>query len=154
MLPASFGVKLAYPDRPVVAVMGDGAFSFAGPQPLWTFARYHAPVTLIVVNNGSYNAERNRMLMGGGRMFQTGRDMACSLGNPDIDYVKAAAAYGVEGEAVRDASDLGPALERAKRATAQGSPYLLDVHVERRGIGALSNWHPPFSIAALRQRRV
>lgn len=153
-LPASFGVKLAFPDRPVVAVMGDGAFSFAGPQPLWTFARYHAPVTLIVVNNGSYNAERNRMLMKGGRMFQTGRDMACSLGNPDIDHAKAAAAYGVEGEVVRDASNLGPALERAKRATAQGSPYLLDVHVERRGIGAASNWHPPFSIEALRQRRV
>ena len=153
-VPAAFGVKLALPDRPVVAVVGDGAFCFSGPQPLWTCARYHAPVTFIVLNNGSYNDERNRMFMRGGRMFQAGRDMSCSLGDPDIDYVKAAAAYGVEGEAVVEPSSLRPALERAKRATAQGSPYLLDVHLERRGINAVSTWHPPFSIEALRRRKV
>ena len=153
-VPAAFGVKLAQPDLPVVAVVGDGAFSFAGPQPLWTFARYHAPVTLIVLNNHSYNDERNRMMRGGGRMFETGRDMTCYLGDPEIDYVKAASAYGVEGQAVTESSGIRPALERAKRATAQGSPYLLDVHVERRGIAATSTWHPPFSIEALRRRKV
>ncbi|OFW40603.1 MAG: hypothetical protein A3J28_02195 [Acidobacteria bacterium RIFCSPLOWO2_12_FULL_60_22] len=151
---ASFGVKLAQPDRPVVAVVGDGAFLFGGPQPLWSFARYHVPVTIIVLNNRSYNNERNRIWADGGRQFQEGRDMVCYLGDPDIDYAKAASAFGVEGEAVKEASALRPALERAKRATATGSPYLLDVHTERGGIGAMSTWHPPFSVEALRKRKV
>jgi thiamine pyrophosphate-dependent acetolactate synthase large subunit-like protein len=153
-VPAAFGIKLAQPDRPVVAVVGDGAFCFGGPQPLWSLARYHAPVTTIVMNNKSYNDERNRILMRGGRQYQTGRDMACYLGDPDIDYVKAAAAYGVEGEVVREPSALRPALERAKRATTQGAPYLLDVHLERAGIGGSAEWHPPFSIKDLRKRQV
>ena len=38
-LPAAFGVKLALPERPVVALVSDGSFLFSGPQPLWTFAR-------------------------------------------------------------------------------------------------------------------
>lgn len=153
-VPASFGIKLAQPDLPVVAVVGDGAFLFSGPQPLWSFARYRAPVTIIVQNNGSYNDERNRMFYKGGRQFQTGRDMACYLGDPDVDFVKAAKAFGVEGEAVTEPAALRPALERSKRATAQGSPYLLDVHVERNGVGGASDWHPSFSIKALRKREV
>ncbi len=153
-LPASFGVKMALPDRPVVALIGDGAFLFAGPQPLWSFARYRAPVTLIVLNNRSYNNERNRIWYTGGRQFKTARDMVCYLGDPDIDYVKMAASFGVDGEAVEGPSSIRPALERAKRATAEGKPYLLDVHVERRGIGADSTWHPSYSIEALRQRKV
>jgi thiamine pyrophosphate-dependent acetolactate synthase large subunit-like protein len=153
-LPAALGVKLAHPDREVVSVVGDGAFLFSGPQPLWSFARYNVPVTIIVCNNRSYNNERNRIWNNGGRQFQTGKDMACYLGDPDIDYAKAASAFGVEGEIVAEPSTLRPALERAKRATAGGRPYLLDVHIEREGIGATSMWHPPYSIAALRQRRV
>ena len=49
---------------------------------------------------------------------------------------------------------LRPALDRAKKATIAGRPYLLDVHVERDGIGAVSDWHPEFTVEALRQRKV
>ncbi len=153
-LPAAFGVKLAHPDLPVVSVVGDGAFLFAGPQPLWSYARYKAPVTIIVCNNHSYNNERNRIWNTGGREFQTGRDMACYLGDPDIDYAKLASALGVEGEIVAEPAQLQAALQRAKRATADGRPYLLDVHIERNGIGATSTWHPPYSVADLRTRKV
>ena len=79
---AAFGVKLARPDLPVIAVVGDGSFCFSGPQPLWTQARYKAPVMNIVLNNHSYNNERNRIWHYGGRQYQTGRDMTCYLGNP------------------------------------------------------------------------
>ena len=153
-MPASFGVKLGHPDRQVVSVVGDGSFLFSGPQPLWSFARYRAPVTVIVANNRSYNNERNRIWNTGGRQFQTGRDMTCYLGDPDIDFVKTAAGYGVEGEIVAEPSTLRAALGRAKRATEDGRPYLLDVHIERGGLGADSQWHPPFSVAELRQRKV
>jgi thiamine pyrophosphate-dependent acetolactate synthase large subunit-like protein len=153
-LPAAFGVKLAHPDLPVVSVVGDGAFLFAGPQPLWSYARYKAPVTIIVCNNRSYNNERNRIWNIGGRQFQTGRDMTCYLGDPDIDYAKLASAFGVDGEIVAEPAQLQPALARAKRATADGRPYLLDVHIERNGIGATSTWHPEYSVAGLRTRKV
>jgi len=105
-LPAAFGVKLAHPDSQVVSVVGDGAFLFAGPQPLWSYARYKAPVTLIVCNNRSYNNERNRIWNIGGRQFQTGRDMTCYLGDPDIDYAKLASGFGVEGEIVAEPAQL------------------------------------------------
>ena len=144
-LAAAFGAKLARPDAPVVSVVGDGSFCFSGPQPLWTQARYHAPVMNVVLNNHSYNNERNRIWHYGGRQFKTGRDMTCYLGSPDIDYAKAADAFGVEGEAVKEPDKLKGALDRAKRAIAEGRPYLLDVHTYRDGVGAASTWHPLFS---------
>jgi thiamine pyrophosphate-dependent acetolactate synthase large subunit-like protein len=151
---AAFGVKLAQPDLPVVAVVGDGSFCFSGPQPLWTMARYQAPVLNIVLNNHSYNNERNRIWHYGGRQFKTGRDMTCYLGSPDVDYAKASEAFGVEGVVVKEPGELKPALDRAKRAIAEGRPYLLDVHTYRDGVGAASTWHPPYSVADLRQRKV
>jgi thiamine pyrophosphate-dependent acetolactate synthase large subunit-like protein len=153
-LAAAFGAKLARPDVPVVSVVGAGRFCFSGPQPLWTQARYHAPVMNIVLNNHSYNNERNRIWHYGGRQFKTGRDMTCYLGSPDIDYAKAAGAFGVEGEVVKEPDKLKGALDRAKRAIAEGRPYLLDIHTHRDGVGAASTWHPPYSVADLRSRRV
>ena len=151
---AAFGAKLARPDLPVVSVVGDGSFCFSGPQPLWTQSRYQAPVLNIVLNNHSYNNERNRIWHYGGRQFQTGRDMTCYLGSPDIDYAKAAQAFGVEGEVVKEPAKLKDALERGKRAVADGRPYLLDIHTWRDGVGAVSTWHPPYSVAQARSRRV
>ncbi len=147
---AAFGVQLARPDLPVVAIVGDGEFMFRGPQPLWSYARYHAPVTVIVANNHSYDNERNRLWQRGGRQFETGRDMICYNGDPDIDFAKLASGVGVEGEVVTGPASLRPALERAKRANADGRPYLLDLNIERGGIGSQSAWHPGYSIAAQR----
>src|SRR6185437_12460107 len=103
---AGFGVKLARPDQPVVSVVGDGSFLFSGPQPLWSMARYKAPVTVIVLNNHSYNNERNRIWNGAGRQFEAARDMTCYNGNPDVDFAKTADAFGVEGEAVKEPAAL------------------------------------------------
>jgi thiamine pyrophosphate-dependent acetolactate synthase large subunit-like protein len=152
-LSAAFGVQLAHPELPVVALLGDGEFMFRGPQPLWSYARYHAPITAIVLNNQSYDNERNRLWQRGGRQFETGRDMICYNGDPDIDFAKLAGGLGVEGEVVLEPASLRPALERAKRANADGKPYLLDVHVERGGVGSQGTWHPAYSIAAQRTGR-
>ena len=151
---AGVGVKLARPDQPVVSVVGDGSFLFSGPQPLWSMARYKAPVTVIVLNNRSYNNERNRIWNSAGRQFKTGRDMTCYNGNPDVDFAKTASAFGVDGETVTEPAQIRSALDRAKRATVEGRPYLLDVHMRRDGIGAASTWHPSYSIADLRTRKV
>jgi benzoylformate decarboxylase len=151
---AGVGVKLANPDRPVVSVVGDGSFLFSGPQPLWSMARYQAPVTVIVLNNRSYNNERNRIWNSAGRQFRTGRDMTCYNGSPNVDFVKTASAFGVDGEVVVEPAQIRPALDRAKRATVEGRPYLLEVQVRRDGIGAASTWYPAYSIAEQRTRKV
>jgi benzoylformate decarboxylase len=151
---AAMGVKLARPNQPVVGVVGDGSFLFSGAQPLWTQARYRAPIMNIVLNNKSYNNERNRIWHFGGRQFQTGRDMTCYLGDPDVDYAKASAAFGVEAETVKEASQLKGAIARAQKVVADGRPYLLDIDTYRDGIGAASTYHPTFSVADARKRRV
>jgi thiamine pyrophosphate-dependent acetolactate synthase large subunit-like protein len=152
---ASFGAKLARPDRPVVSVTGDGGAMFGGPQPLWSQSRYKAPVTNLVVNNRSYNNERNRIWsIIGGQQFKSGLDMTCYNGSPDVDFAKAAGAYGVEGETVTDPAKIQEALSRSRRANIEGRPYLLDIHVDREGVGAASEWHPPYSIADKRARKV
>jgi len=151
---AAFGVKLARPDVPVVSVVGDGSFCFSGPQPLWSMARYRAPVTVIVLNNHSYNNERNRIWNSAGRQFEAARDMTCYNGDPDVDFAKAAGAFGVEGETVKEPDALKDAFARAKTATIEGRPYLLDIHIKREGLGAVSEWHPPYSLADQRTRKV
>jgi thiamine pyrophosphate-dependent acetolactate synthase large subunit-like protein len=152
---ASTGAKLAVPDRPVVSCVGDGSALFGGPQPLWSQSRYQAPVTNIVVNNRSYNNERNRIWSFiAGQQFKTGKDMTCYNGSPDVDFAKAAQAFGVEGEVVSEPDKIKPALARAKKANVDGRPYLLDVHVDRDGVGAASTWYPAYSIADQRTRKV
>ena len=64
--------------------------------------------------------------------------MTCYIGSPDVDYAKASEAFGVEGVVVKEPGEFKPALDRAKRAVAEGRPYLLDVHTWRDGIGAAS----------------
>ena len=152
---AAFGVKLACPNRPVVSTTGDGGALFGGPQPLWSQARYNAPITNIVINNRSYNNERNRILsLVAGEQFRLGRDMTSYNGSPDVDFAKAASAFGVEGEVVADPAKIQDSLSRAKRANIEGRPYLLDIHVAREGVGAASEWYPRYSIAAQRTRKV
>jgi thiamine pyrophosphate-dependent acetolactate synthase large subunit-like protein len=152
---AGAGAKLARPDSPVVAILGDGAFLFGGPQPLWTQARYNIPVLNIVLNNRSYNNERNRIwTFVSGQQFKSGLDMTCYNGSPDVDFVKASEAFGVEGELVKEPGQIKAAIARGKRATAEGRPYLLEVLIQRDGVGAGSTWYPPFSVAALRTRHV
>ncbi len=150
---AAFGVQLARPQSRTVAIVGDGEFMFRGPQPLWSYARYKAPSTVIVINNHSYDNERNRLWQRGGRQYETGRDMICYNGDPDIDFTKLAAGCGVEGEVVKEPGSLRQALDRSARANADGRPYLLDMQIERGGIGAPSTWHPGYSISAQRGQR-
>jgi acetolactate synthase-1/2/3 large subunit len=152
---AGLGAKLARPDSPVVAILGDGAFLFGGPQPLWSQARYNVPVLNIVLNNRSYNNERNRIwTFVSGQQFKSGLDMTCYNGSPDVDFVKTSQAFGVEAELVKEPGQIKAAIARGKRATAEGRPYLLEILIQRDGVGAGSTWYPPFSVAALRTRHV
>ena len=89
-----------------------------------------------------------------GKQGQTGKDMACYLGSPDVDFARAASAFGIKGEVVANPGDIRPALDRAIKSTRDGKPYILDMLVERSGIGAESTWYARYSVAEKRKRRV
>ncbi len=137
------GVKLARPNQQVIALVGDGAFIF-GPTALWNMARLELPVTVVVYNNHAYGGVHNRGLAAaaGGRMVQTGQFVQDYLGKPDMNMASIADGFGVAGEVVHSPDDLKEALERARRATLDGKPYLIDAQVARTGIWAEQPWTP------------
>jgi benzoylformate decarboxylase len=129
-LPGALGVKLAHPDRPVVAISGDGSAMYS-IQALWTAAHYDLAILFVILNNGEYrilkhNIETYRQRFGV-RPDRTYPHM--DLRPPDLGFVDLAKGLGVQGVRVTAPGDLGPALTRALSAQR---PYLLDVLVERK----------------------
>jgi thiamine pyrophosphate-dependent acetolactate synthase large subunit-like protein len=77
------------------------------------------------------------------------------LGNPNMNMADIARGFGVSGEKVESPGQLKEALVRARKATQDGKPYLIDVEVRRTGVAWAENpWTPPIRIAQLRTRKV
>ena len=131
--PTALGAKVAHPDRPVVAITGDGGFMF-GVQELATAVQFNIGVVVLVFNNNSYgNVRRDQ------RERFDGRVVAADLVNPD--FVRLAEAFGVSAARVTSPDTFRPALEKA---LASGGPYLIDIEVPRDS--EASPWafiHPP-----------
>jgi acetolactate synthase-1/2/3 large subunit len=122
------GAKLAAPDRPCVAVCGDGGFMMR-PDVLCTSVEYDIPAVWVVWNNFAYGGIRDiQMGMLAKREIATSfvREKDGRLVNPD--FVALARACGADGIRVERPGDLAGALEHALRAEA---PFVLDVHVDR-----------------------
>lgn len=150
------GVKLARPNQQVICLVGDGSFLF-GPTALWNMARLELPVITVVYNNHAYSGPHSRVIhnVPSGRMVETGQYVHDYLGNPDMNMASIAAGFGVKGEVVENPAQLKAALARARTATVEGKPYLIDVQVARRGIGwADKPWVPPIKVAEMRTRKV
>lgn len=125
---ASLGVKLAQPDRRIVACMGDGSFQQV-PWSISTAIDYDLPITIVIFNDYAFGAVRDIQLKDyeghtHGTDFQI--DATGELYNPD--FVQIARGYGAEAERIEDPEDLGPAL---KRAINSGKTYVLDVVIDR-----------------------
>jgi len=150
------GVKLARPNQQVICLVGDGSFVF-GPTALWNMARQELPVITVVYNNHAYSGPHSRAIddVPGGRMVQTGQFFHDYLGNPNMNMAYIAKGFGVDGEVVESPGQLREALTRARRATQDGKPYLIDAQVRRTGVGwAEKPWTPPVRIAQERTRKV
>jgi acetolactate synthase-1/2/3 large subunit len=116
--PTALGAKIANPDRPVVAITGDGGFMF-GVQELATAVQFKIGVVTLVFNNNAYgNVRRDQ------REHFDGRVVAADLVNPD--FVKLAESFGVKAARVTSPEEFRPALEKA---LADGGPYLIDIEV-------------------------
>ncbi len=152
----SAGVKLARPNQQVICLVGDGSFLF-GPHALWNMARLELPVITIVYNNHAYGGPHTRAIANvpSGRMVETGQFVASYLGNPDMNMAHIAQGFGVKAEVVSNALELKQALARAKLATLDGKPYLIDVQVARRGVGWTEQpWIPNIKGTKQRARKV
>jgi acetolactate synthase-1/2/3 large subunit len=102
--PTALGAKLARPDRPVLAIVGDGGFLY-NAQEMATAVQYGIHVVIVVFNDDSYgNVARDLDESFGG-------SHGAELRNPD--FVKLAEAYGVRGVRVKTPDDLGDAVRDA-----------------------------------------
>ena len=126
-LPAAVGVKLALPDRPVVALIGDGSALYT-IQALWTAARYRVGVVFVILNNASYRVLKQRVTALKGHAAQTGRYVGMDLDDPAIDFVGLARSFGVAAARVASVDE---AIERLGQALADGGPTLIDVTLDR-----------------------
>lgn len=128
-MPGALGLKLAQPERPVLAVVGDGASMYT-VQALWTAATFNIPVVYAICNNRAYRILKvnmdiylKRMLNDDGRVSEyTGMDFA----NP-LDLAAMAQALGVASEKITDPAQIGPA---ARRMFESGKPGLLDISID------------------------
>jgi benzoylformate decarboxylase len=107
-LPASVGVSLANPDRPVVCYSGDGS-SMYSIQSLWTAANHKLPLTFIIVNNGGYRIIKQRLLAFHGDDHYVGMDFI----DPPVDFTGVAKSLGLEATKVTDPGQLKSVLSSA-----------------------------------------
>jgi acetolactate synthase I/II/III large subunit len=112
----ALAAKLAYPDRQVVLLLGDGAFGFSGME-FDTLARHNVPIVAVMGNNGIWALEKHPM------EFLYGYSVAADL-RPETRYDLVVEALGCSGELVRTPDELRPALIRAFES---GRPALVNV---------------------------
>lgn len=118
--PTALGVKVAHPNRPVVAITGDGGFMF-GVQELATAVQYGIGLVTVLFNNEAYgNVRRDQETRYGNRLI--GADLV----NPDFPAL--ARAFGIDTASVASPAALRPVLAAA---LAKGAPALIEVKVAR-----------------------
>src|SRR5690606_25730712 len=121
-VPYAIGAKFAHPDRPVVALVGDGAMQMNGLAELVTIARYQELwtdrrlVVCVFHNNDLNQVTWELRAMGGAPKFEESQTL------PDISYARVARELGLEAVEVDDPDDLGPAWDRV---LAAGGPTVL-----------------------------
>jgi benzoylformate decarboxylase len=126
-LPAALGVKLALPERPVVALVGDGSAMYTC-QALWTAAHDRIAAVFVIFNNTSYRILKQRLYAHRGLAAQVDRFVGMELTDPTIDYVGLARSLGVAAERAKSVHDVTDLIAQGIKANA---PLLIDVPVDR-----------------------
>lgn len=127
-LGCALGVKLAWPDRPVLAMLGEGAAMY-GIQGLWSAAHHKLNVTYVICNNAQY-----QILKAGAAGFnlpaaKAGEFVGMDLRGPEIDMVALAGALGVRAERVTEPEELAAKVQAS--LAANDGPRLFDVPIAR-----------------------
>ncbi|MFB4266795.1 glyoxylate carboligase [Nonomuraea sp. GTA35] len=131
-VPAAMGVKLAHPERQVVAVVGDYSFQFLMEE-VAVAAQYRVPFVIVMINNEYLGLIRQAEL-------PYGMNYAVDLhyGEGGIDHVKAMEAFGCPARRVELPGDIRDALAWATAEAADKRlPVLVEVMVEREANAAM-----------------
>lgn len=123
-LPAAVGIQLAHPERPVVAVVGDGS-SMYSIQALWTAAHLNLPITYVIPNNRGYHILKQRLLAFHDNDHYVGMD----LEDPPIDFSGLARSLGMTAHRIEAPDEIRDALTTSVESRR---PTLLEVMVERQ----------------------
>jgi benzoylformate decarboxylase len=107
-VPASVGVSLANPMRPVVCFSGDGSAMYS-IQALWTAAHHKLPLSVVIANNGGYRIIKQRLLAFHGDDHYVGMDFV----DPPVDFSGLAKSLGLEAIRISDSAKLKPTLSDA-----------------------------------------
>ena len=121
--PCIVGAKLAAPDRPAVAYVGDGAWAMSFGE-LLTCVREDIPVTAVVFNNQQWGAEKKNQVD-----FYNRRFVGSNLENPS--FAEVARSMGADGVTVDQLGDVGDALRTACKAQTEGKTTVIEVMVTR-----------------------
>ena len=119
-LGAAIGAKVAFPDRQVINIGGDGCFRM-NMNELATASRYQIPVIEIIIDNSA---------LGMVRQWQTlyyGERYSATVIRDKVDYCKVAEGLGCMAIRVTDPSEVEPAL---KKALSSGVPTVIDVVID------------------------
>ncbi|HEY4759011.1 MAG TPA: thiamine pyrophosphate-binding protein [Thermoguttaceae bacterium] len=124
-LNCAIGVQLAWPDRPVLAMIGDGSAMYGIPG-LWTAAHYRLPVTFVICNNTEYKilkdcAQVLRLPEACAERFE-GLDVV----DPAIDYVALGQSLGISSQRISEPDELIAALQKSFKSDV---PNLIEVPV-------------------------
>ncbi|MFA5243946.1 MAG: biosynthetic-type acetolactate synthase large subunit [Pedobacter sp.] len=120
-LPAAIGAKYGAPDRPVVAVIGDGGFQMT-LQELGTIMQYGVDVKILILNNNFLGMVRQWQ-----ELFNDERYSFVDIQSPD--FVALAAAYGIKGRSISNRDDISSSLK--EMLNTKGS-FLLEVMVTKK----------------------
>lgn len=126
-VPYAIGAKFAHPDRPVIALVGDGAMQMNGLGELMTIARYQhlwedrRLIVCVFHNNDLNQVTWELRAMGGAPKFEESQNL------PDVPYADLAHEMGLEGIAIDHPDDIGDMWDRA---LATPSPTVLDVRCD------------------------
>ena len=126
-LGCAIGVKLAWPERPVLSVLGEGAAMY-GIQGLWTAAHYRIPVTFVIPNNAQYQILKVGARSAGLPAAREGVFEGMDLIEPEIDFLSLARSMGVEAHRVCEPEEL---TECVRECLTADRPRLLEVPIAR-----------------------
>jgi acetolactate synthase-1/2/3 large subunit len=118
--PAAMGAQMAFPDRQVIAIVGDGGFQMT-MNDLATVVQYRVPVKIAIINNRALGMVRQwQEIFFEKRYCDIGLDFA-------PDFVKLAEAYGIRGARVEHRTDVADAV---RDFLADREPRLIDFWVD------------------------
>jgi len=132
---AALGVKVARPDKKVVALIGDGGMS-ANVSPMATAAERGIAVVWVVMNNAAFGTIAGLEKEHYGHQFGTLFLKDGESYSPDFAAI--ARGYGIDAITVQSAAEFRPALEKA---LASEKPYLIDVRMENAPVETDGCWN-------------